>query len=129
MLQATKFTPPTLSLSNDALNILFDSTRGFASTPSSTVVGNFRGRFPRKRLAGWIVCATQNVTLRLDYLTEAGAWVTGAKSQTVTAGTDQPFDWLPVSADYRLVILNGATGPSALTANGLHLIDNPDPGV
>jgi hypothetical protein len=127
--RATKFTPATASLSNNAVSPIFDTTYSFIATPSATVVGAYRGRHARKRIVGWVVCATQNVTVRLDYLTEAGAWVTGAKSQTVTAGTDQPIDWLANSADWRLVILNGATGPSALTLNGFHLTNNPNPGA
>jgi hypothetical protein len=65
----------------------------------------------------------------MDYLTDVGAWVTGAKSQVVTAGTDQPIDWLAASADWRLVCVNGGTGPSALTFNGFHLIDDPTSGA
>jgi hypothetical protein len=125
---STPFTPPAVSLSNNAVNVVFDSTYGFIGVPSSTVVGPYRGRYSRVRIIGWIVCATQNVTARLDYLTAAGAWVTGAKSQAVAAATDQPIDWVASSTDWRLVIVNGATGPSALTLNGFHLTNNPDSG-
>jgi hypothetical protein len=123
-------TPPAVSLSNNAVSVVFDTTYSAnTATWASTVVGPLRNQFPRWRIIGWIVCATQNVTARLDYLTDAGAWVTGAKSQTVTAATDQPIDWLASSTDWRLVIVNGATGPSALTLNGFHLTNNPNPGA
>ena len=125
---ATKFTPPTPSVSNNALSPVFDSTRGFISAPSSTVVGDFRSRFTRHRIAGVCKSTDQNVTLRMDYLDSSGAWVTGAYSQTVTAGTPQPIDWLPVSADWRVIVLNGATGPTTLELYGWNITPNPESG-
>lgn len=129
MSTTTRFTPPAGSTSNSAVSTIFDSTYGFITTPSTTVVGSYRGRYPRFRIVGWIRCATQDVTARLDYLSEAGAWVTGATTQTVTAGTDQPISWLANSSDWRLVTVNGGTGPSALTFHGFHITDNPDSGT
>jgi|GEM_PF-5076783 len=117
----THFTPPTPSVANNAVSVVFDSTRSFASAPSSTTVGDFRGRHPSTRIAGVALCTDQNVTLRLDYLKSDGTWVTGAKSQTCTAGTDQPIDWLASASDWRVVVANGATGPTALTLYGWHI--------
>lgn len=124
MASSTSFTPAAPSLSNNAVNVIFDSTRGFVETPSSTVVGSFRGRFASKRVAGIIASTTQNVTARLDCLKSDGTWETGVTSQTVTAGTPQPIDWLPPTADYRVIEVNGATGPSALTFSSFQLIDS-----
>ena len=129
MYRTTRFTPPAASVADNAVSTIFDSTYGLGPVPSTTVVGNFRGRYPRYRIVGWIRCATQDVTARLDYLSEAGAWVTAANSATVTAGTDKPISWLANSSDWRLVTLNGATGPSALTFHGFHVTDNPDSGT
>jgi hypothetical protein len=125
------FTPPTPVLTDSATNLIFDSTYAMSGrAPSTTVVGPNRGRFARYRIGGYISCSTQNVTLRLDYLTSAGAWDSSpAVSATVTAGTPLPFDYLPIAADWRLVEVNGGTGPSALTFNGIFLSDNPNPGV
>lgn len=120
-------TPPSVTLANNGVSVVFDTTYS-ANTASwvSTAAGTLRNQFPRWRIIGWILCTDQNVTARLDYLTDAGAWSTGAKSQTCTAGTEQPISWLANSTDWRLVVVNGATGPTTLTLNGFHLTNNPD---
>lgn len=123
MSSATYFNPPAVVLTNNGVSPLFDSTYSFCTAPSPTVVGPFRGRRINVRISGVVTSTTQNVTIRLDYLDASGSWVTGATTSAVTAGTPTPFDYLPIAADWRVVILNGATGPSALTAYGLKLIN------
>lgn len=109
---ATAITP-TVVLSNSGITYVYDSTCGLIVAPTSTA-GPYRGRTPGLRVAGNCNSTTQNVTLRLDYLKTDGTWLTGVSSTAVTAGTAQDFDFLARSPDYRVVIVNGATGPSAL---------------
>lgn len=113
MTHSMKMTP-TVTLANNGITYIWDSTCGTIGTPASTTAGAFRGRYPGRRVAGNCNATTQNVTLRLDYLKTDGSWLTGVSSTTVTAGTAQDFDFLARSPDYRVVIVNGATGPSAL---------------
>ena len=123
MSSATQIPTPTVSLANSAVSVVFDSTYGLhTGTPSTTVVGGLRGKFANQRICGVVQSTTQNVTIRLDYLSAAGTWITSASTQAVTAATAQPFDWLPVAADWRVVIVNGGTGPSALTLDGIQLV-------
>lgn len=118
------FTPPTPVLTAATVNILFDSTAGLTNTPSASAAGPLRGMFNNTRISGMVECLTQDTTLRLDYLDSAGSWTagTGAKSSTVTAGTPAPFDWLAVTGEWRLVLVCGGTGPSAIKYDGITLV-------
>lgn len=106
---------PTVTLANNGITYIFDSTAGLTQTPAATA-GTYRGRYAGNRIVGNLKPTTQDVTLRMDYLNTAGTWDTGISSTAVTAGNTQDFDLLPRSPDYRVVIVNGATGPSALYA-------------
>lgn len=132
--EATSFVPPAASLTASFLSIIFDSTRGFVQgyTAAATIAaGDYRRKYAGRRVKGFVDATGNNVTLRMDYLNSAGAWVTGAASSTVTAGTTLPFSWLPSSGDYRIVTLNLGAGsePTALTFSGCMLVDNPDSGT
>ena len=104
---------PTVTLANNGITYIFDSTAGLTQTPTSTA-GTKRGKYAGYRINGNLDATTQDVTLRLDYLKSDGTWQTGVSSTTITAGTPADFDFLPRSPDYRALILNGAAGPSAL---------------
>lgn len=126
---ATKFTPATPSLTLSAVNVIFSSPYGFISVPSATVVGPFRGRYASKRISGIVQATTQDVVVSLQSLTAAGTWLAAVKSQTVTAGTPQPIDWLAPTGDWQLICTNGGTGPSALSFDGFELIHDRTPGA
>jgi len=124
------FSPPTPSVSNNAVSVIFDSTHGVDDLPRwSSTAGGKRGKFQRRRIHGFIDCTDQNVTVRLDYLKADGTWATSAKSDTVTAGTTYVLDWLPLAADWRLVTVNGGTGPTTLTFSPFNLTRNPEAGT
>jgi hypothetical protein len=128
-LDTFKITPPAVSLSNNATNLVFDTTYSANTASWTTTASTLRNMFLRHRIAGFVDATTQNVTVRLDYLKADSTWITSVTTQTVTAGTTQPIDWLPGSADWRVVIVNGATGPSALVLSGWHLSNNPVSGT
>lgn len=105
---------PTVTLANNGVTYIFDSTAGLTQTPAATA-GTKRGKYVGFRINGALACTTQDTTLRLDYLKTDGTWDTGVSSTTITAGAARTdFDFLPRSPDYRVVIVNSATGPDAL---------------
>lgn len=127
MSSAGNFTP-TVTLANNGVTVVYDTTYGFGRATSTTVVGPFRSRRANHRCAGSVTCTDQNVTLRLDGL-ENGAWVTGISSTTVTAGNTQPFDFLSRHPDWRVVIVNGATGPTTLVVEAQLIRGDRSPGA
>ncbi len=104
----------TTSTSNDAVSTIWNSTYGTTQTISATGVGTFRSRYAGQRVVGSLTTGNQAVTLRLSGL-ENGAWVT-IQDTTVASSTTAPFDLLPRHPDYRVLIVNGSTGPSTLVA-------------
>lgn len=104
---------PTVTLANNGVTYIFDSTAGLTRTPASTA-GPVRGKFAGYRISGNVGSTDQNVTLRLDYLQTDGTWQTGVSSTTITAGTPQDFDFLPRAPEWRAVLVNGAAGPTTL---------------
>lgn len=111
---------PTVSVANNAVNVLVDSTNSLAvATPSSLVPGPYRGRWANMGVKGTVAATGQNVTLNLEVLTgSAGTssdWeIESSGTVTVTAGTTYSFRWRPVAPDFRIREVNGAAGPTTL---------------
>lgn len=111
---------PAVSVANNAVNVLVDSTNGFVSaTPASLVPGPFRGRWANMGIKGTIAATGQNVTINLEALTgsagTSGDWeIESSGTVTVTAGTTYTLRWCPTAPDFRLREVNGGTGPTTL---------------
>lgn len=89
--------------------------------------GFSRGALGGRRITGTVLPTVQNVTLSFYLLTNPSgttnaAWeldinvsgTSGTGSVTVTAGSTQPFSWLPPTPDFLIVVAAGATAPTAL---------------
>ena len=127
---------PTLSITNDAVNYLWDSTAPIGVAPGasytnyghgltaqkSTTLGPLRRQYPDLiAIQVQVSCTTQNVTLyyatALQSATTWTIWNGSGSGQTVTAGTplEETFDCWGIES--RVYITNGATGPDALAAS------------
>lgn len=115
---------------NNQFVVAFDTTRGLITAdqtavasgnarlvPLSTSSGGRRSAFAGASIRYSALCTTQNVTLLQQDLTGvggvAGDWETqgSAGSVTVTAGTTAVGEWKPLTADWRVVVQAGGTGP------------------
>lgn len=119
---------PTLPTANQHV-VIFDTTRGcetIANAASAQAPGDHRRVFAGYRVKGAVACTTQNVTLKLELMTnpagttaatafEEDTTATSSGSVTITAGTTSLIDWLPRTGDYRVRVVAGATAPDALT--------------
>lgn len=129
---------PTMSVANNGVTVIFNSTQGFGPVPSSTTVGEKRGAFLNWRLVWAHLVTDQNVTLNARKLVN-GAWVavttadfpialtSGDATITASATTQTTKSWL-VPWDFVLYYTNGATGPTVHAFDG-YLTNNPNPGV
>lgn len=129
---------PTMSVANNGVSVIFNSTQGFGPVPSSTTVGSMRGRFLNWRLVWAHLVTDQNITLSARKLVN-GAWVavttvdfpltlaSGDATITASATTQETLSWR-VPWDFVLYTTNGATGPT-VNAIEVHLDNNPHPGV
>ncbi len=115
----TNFTLPALA----EYLIVFDTTRSLNTrvANSATLVstaGSDRGMFADCRFKCSVQAVTQDVTIVFQ-IWSGNAWTTiPAGSDTLTAGTIYPYDWLPGANEWRVYILAGATAPSALYIEG-----------
>lgn len=131
MSQCRTFFIPTVSVANNAVNVLVDSTNGFVTaTPSTLVPGPYRGRWANMAVKGTISATGQNVTVNFESLTNSAGtsadWeIEASGTVTVTAGTTYALRWRPVSPDFRLREVNGATGPTTLVCR-LELVPNEE---
>lgn len=120
----TEFT--TIPAANESV-IVLDSTRRLHTGSTASLASGSAYLAPgvyRNAWAGAIVrytvkATTQDVTAVDEILTgNAGTssdWETQASgSRTVTAGTTLPIEFKPLTADWRIRIAGGGTGPSAL---------------
>lgn len=117
----------TTSVANSATSTIFNSTYGLTTATTATGVGDWRSRYAGYRVVGSVTTGNQAVTLRLSGL-ENGAWVT-IQDTTVAATNTQTFDFLPRHPDYRVIIVNGATGPSTLVAEAYLVKDDRSAGA
>lgn len=106
---------------NEGYSVLFDTTRWVDSVRGAALVkaaalpsaGGNRGFGTGRAVQFSYRCTDQNVTLYEAILDGSGAWKT-FKSYTVTAGADPTqFNWEPMSGDWCLYVVAGATAPSA----------------
>lgn len=110
---------------NSQFTVVIDSTRGLQNSQASVatgaaglVPGSFRARWAGAIIRYSALTTTQNVTLLLQDLTGVGGvvgdWETqgSAGSVTVTAGTTSVGEFKPETADFRMVVQAGGTGPA-----------------
>ena len=109
---------PTISVSNSATTVLFNSTYGLNETPTHTGAGTKRGVYAGYRCVVSIKCTGQNVTLYCSELDSGDSWniVNGSGSgQVITASaTWASIDFAPESPDWEMYVTNGGTGPTTL---------------
>ncbi len=129
---------PTMSVANNGVSVIWNSTHGFGPTPSSTVVGPYRGLYLNRRLVWAMLVTDQNITLSARKLIN-GAWVavttadfpltltSGDATITASATTQATCSWL-IPWDCELYTTNGATGPT-INSIDIYLTNNPNPGV
>jgi hypothetical protein len=99
----------------------------WAPTTTLPAPDKSRGQLAGVRVTGTITPVTQGVTLTFELLTnpsgttsaafEADVNVSGTGgtgSVSIAAGATQPFDWLPLTPDWRVYVTAGGTAPSAL---------------
>jgi hypothetical protein len=129
---------PTMSVANNGVSVILNTTQGFGPVASSTTVGTRRGKYLNWRLVWAHLVTDQNVTLTAKKLVN-GAWVavtsadfplalsSGDATITASATTQETLSWL-LPWDALLYATNGATGP---TVNAIepYLTNNPNPGV
>jgi hypothetical protein len=129
---------PTMSTANNGVSVIFNSTQGFGPVPSSTAVGDMRGRFLNWRLIWSELLTAQNTTMSARKLAN-GAWVavttadfpltlaSGDATITANAAPQATCSWL-VPWDFLLYETNGAPGPTVHSIEA-YLTNNPNPGV
>jgi hypothetical protein len=107
---------------------VIDSTRmgsgGWVAAASATAPGTTREMLAGYRVQGSILPTGQAVTVYLELLTkptgttsgafEADATADSAGVITVASNTTKIINWLPITADWRIRVLAGATAPTAL---------------
>ncbi len=118
---------------NSETVILMDSTRwpsgpvstasGHATTGTYLTPGKDRGFLAGAVVQYTIKATTQNVTAMDQVLTGVAGtssdWETQGSNHTVTAGTTAVVSFTPGTADFRVRVDGGATGPSAMISNVL----------
>lgn len=118
----------TVPPGNNGFVIPFDSTRHFHGMTQGAIAagseflapGRCRGLFTGMGLRVSIRNGDQQVTSTAQILTgNAGTsadWETqgAAGTRVVALNTTDVFDFLPMAADFRLMIAAGATGPNSL---------------
>lgn len=117
---------PTISVANNGITPVFNTTLGHEEAQSSTTVGTKRGMFAGKWLyiPRYLVTA-QNVTLTFQSLVN-GAWVStpdadvpvsfvgGANTITANASAQTGFVHF-IAGDENVFFTNGATGPTVFS--------------
>ncbi len=121
---------PTMSVANNGVSVIVNTTQSFADTPSSTGRGDHRLRFAGHRLVGRIKVGDQAVTWSAKRWSD-GAWVADLDSDiadgtSLTASTSYDVNEL-ITGDVVRYTTNGATGPDDLDFDG-YITSNPDPG-
>ncbi len=102
----------------DSTRRLFNSQASVASGAAGLVPGQYRGAWSGAHIRYSALCTVQNVTLLLQDLTGvagvAGDWETqgAAGSVTVTAATTAVGEFKPLTADFRILVQAGGTGPT-----------------
>lgn len=102
----------------DSTRRLFNSQASVATGAAGLIPGQYRGSWTGAHIRYSALCTTQNVTVLLQDLTGvggvAGDWETqgSAGSVTVTAGTTSVGEFKPLTADFRMVVQAGGTGPA-----------------
>lgn len=102
----------------DSTRRLFNSQASVATGAAGLIPGQYRGAWAGAIIRYSALTTTQNVTLLLQDLTGvggvAGDWETqgSAGSVTVTAATTSVGEFKPETADFRIVVQAGATGPA-----------------
>lgn len=113
---------------NSGHSYVYDSTKWndipWVAGTASAAPGKSRGQLKGRRVTGTVTPVTQDITLVFEILTNpdgttSAAWEQdvngpGGGSVAVTAGTTQPYSWLPFTGDHRIRIAAGATAPSAI---------------
>lgn len=97
----------------------------WASTATTPGPGKSRGQLDGLRWTGTVKTTGQAVTVTFKILTDPSATTNaafetdtangpGGGTVVVAAGNTYPFSWLPVTPDYRIEVLAGATPPTTL---------------
>ena len=127
---------PTISVADNGITPIFNTTVGLDGAQSSTTVGTKRGMFPNLWLVvPYILCTAQNVTLTFQTLIN-GAWASsldvptgysgGNNTITANASAQAGFS-IRLYGETNIFITNGATGPTILDL-GRPYLTNVDPG-
>lgn len=135
MLDVGTVTITTIPLPGNSQHVLLaDSTRRLiesrAAAASAQAPGSYRNAWKGKRITGSVKPTDQGVTLILELLTDhdgttASAFeadtasMGGSSSISVAAGATQLINWLPMTPDWRIRIVAGATAPTTLDATAV----------
>lgn len=126
---------PTITVANNGITPILNTTLDDNAALSSTVVGQLRGKYSNLWLVvPYLKVTTQPVTLTFQTLF-TGAWgssidvpsgyVGGGNTIAASANPQQGFS-LRIYGDVNVFITNGATGPGVLEL-GIPYLTNIDP--
>lgn len=108
----------------------WDNAPPWAAAASAAAPGKSRGALGGKRVTGSITPGGQAVTLTFQIMSNPGGTTSAAfEADTNVSGTGgtgavsvasnatQPFSWLPATADWRIIVTAGGTGPTTLRSS------------
>lgn len=115
--------PFTASVANDAVNRVFDTT--YAGNGQAATAGTHRNFCTAGWLVGTIVVGNQAVTGKLYVLEADNTWHQVGTDTVYAASDEYEIEIRAPGREWKYEVVNGSTGPDALTISVYLTPENP----